>query len=213
MRREELVQAAISVIAQDGLAGATLATIAKRAEMSPALVNHYFDGKDELLAMALRRVSSLLRDEIRRLLPPNPTPHQRLKAIIDGNFQPQFYDPSAQEAWFQFGLLFQEKESRHLHRINRILGARFSSNIGVCLPSVDSRRTGQRCGRWAGGPDRRVFLELSDGADQSGLQSRQTCLLGFCRTPPAGNLFLITRPSCTGLCIMAYCRVRGQQVK
>ena len=133
MRREELVQAAISVIAQDGLAGATLATIAKRAEMSPALVNHYFDGKDELLAMALRRVSSLLRDEIRRLLPPNPTPHQRLKAIIDGNFQPQFYDPSAQEAWFQFGLLFQEKESRHLHRINRILGARFNSNIGFAF--------------------------------------------------------------------------------
>lgn len=133
MRREELVQAAISVIAQDGLAGATLASIAKRAEMSPALVNHYFDGKDELLALALRRVSSLLRDEIQRLLPANPTPQQRLKAIIDGNFQPQLYEPDAQEAWLQFGLLFQEKDSRHLHRINRILGARFQSNIGYAF--------------------------------------------------------------------------------
>ena len=133
LRREELVQATISVIAQDGLAGATLASIAKRAEMSPALVNHYFDGKDELLGFALRRVSSLLRAEIQRLLPANPTPQQRLKAIIDGNFQPQLYEPDAQEAWLQFGLLFQEKDSRHLHRINRVLGARFQSNIAFAF--------------------------------------------------------------------------------
>lgn len=133
IRREELVQATISVIAEGGLAGATLASIAKRAEMSPALVNHYFDGKDELLALALRRVSSLLRDEIQRLLPANPSPEQRLRAIIDGNFQPKLYESDAQEAWLQFGLIFQEKGSQHLHRINRILGARFRSNIGYAF--------------------------------------------------------------------------------
>lgn len=136
MRREELVQATIAVIAQDGLAGATLATIAKRAEMSPALVNHYFDGKDELLAVALRHVSSMLRDEIKRLLPPNPTPQQRLKAIIDGNFQPHLYQPDIQKAWLQFGLTFQERGAQHLHRINRILTARFASNIGFAFRHV-----------------------------------------------------------------------------
>lgn len=95
--------------------------------------NHDFDGKDELLAVALRRASSLLRDEIQRLLPKNLTPQQRLKAIIDGNFQPRLYEPDAQEAWLQFGLIFQEKDSQHLHRINRILGARFKSNIGYAF--------------------------------------------------------------------------------
>lgn len=127
------MQAAIAVIAKDGINGATLATIAKRAEMSPALVNHYFEGKDELLSVALRQISSLLRDEILRLLPDNPQPEHRLRAIIDGNFQPQLYQPDIQGAWLQFGLLFQESESRHLHRVNRILGARFRSNIGFAF--------------------------------------------------------------------------------
>lgn len=127
------MQAAIAVIAKDGISGATLATIAKRAEMSPALVNHYFEGKDELLSEALRQISNLLRDEILRLLPEAPRPEDRLGAIIDGNFQPQLYQPDVQGAWLQFGLLFQEKDSRHLHRINRILGARFRSNIGFAF--------------------------------------------------------------------------------
>ena len=33
----------------------TLATIAAQAGVSPALVNHYFDGKDDLLEAAMRR--------------------------------------------------------------------------------------------------------------------------------------------------------------
>jgi TetR/AcrR family transcriptional repressor of bet genes len=133
MRRDELVHAAISVIAEEGLAGATLANIATRAGMSPALVNHYFDGKDELLATTLRKVSSLLRQEILNLTPPNPTPEQRLKAIIDGNFLPQLYVPGAQEAWLQFSLLSKEKDSRHMQRIDRIVSGRFWSNIGYAF--------------------------------------------------------------------------------
>ena len=133
IRREELVQAAISVIAQEGIGGATLASIARRADMSPALVSHYFDGKDELLALTLRRISSLVRDELLRRLPANPTPEQRLLAIIDSNFQPKLYEPDVQEAWLRFGLAFQEKDSQHLHRINRLLTRRFESNIGFAF--------------------------------------------------------------------------------
>jgi TetR/AcrR family transcriptional repressor of bet genes len=133
MRREELVRAAISVIAGEGLAAATLANIATRAGMSPALVNHYFDGKDELLAMTLQKVSSLLRQEILKLLPPSPTPEQRLEAIINGNFLPQLYVSGAQEAWLQFSLLSKETDSRHMQRIDRIVSGRFSSNIGYAF--------------------------------------------------------------------------------
>lgn len=133
IRRDELVRAAISVIAQDGVGGATLASIARRAEMSPALVSHYFDSKDELLALTLRRVSSLVRDELLRRLPADPTPEQRLLAIIDSNFQPKLYEPDVQKAWLRFGLAFQERDSKALHRINRLLGRRFQSNIGFAF--------------------------------------------------------------------------------
>ncbi len=133
IRREELVQAAISVIAKEGVTGATLATIARRADMSPALVSHYFDGKDELLALTLLRITSLVRRELLRRLPANATPQERLLAIIGSNFDPQLYEPEVQMAWLQFGLIFQDGASEPLRRINRMLERRFRSNIGFAF--------------------------------------------------------------------------------
>jgi TetR/AcrR family transcriptional repressor of bet genes len=45
VRREELIDATITAIYEDGLKDTTLASIGRRAGLSPALVNHYFDGK------------------------------------------------------------------------------------------------------------------------------------------------------------------------
>ena len=44
-RRKELIDATITVLYEGGLQDTTLAAIGRRAGLSPALVNHYFDGK------------------------------------------------------------------------------------------------------------------------------------------------------------------------
>ncbi len=126
LRRDELVDATIAVIGEEGLARATLSNIATRAGMSPALVNHYFDGKEELLALTMRSLSNLFRREILDLLPPDPSPEQRLLAIIDGCFVPQHFMPGAQEAWLQFWMYALHKES--FIRLHRVTSARFLSN-------------------------------------------------------------------------------------
>jgi TetR/AcrR family transcriptional repressor of bet genes len=87
IRRDELMEAAIDVLGTEGLSGATMAVIASRAGMSTGLVNHYFESKEELLALAMRNLSNLFRRGILDLMPPDPTPQQRLKAIIDGSFR------------------------------------------------------------------------------------------------------------------------------
>ena len=89
MRREELMDAAVAVIGDEGMSGATMAAIARRAGMSAGLVNHYFDSKEELMALAMRNLSNLFRQDILKLAPANPTPVQRLRAIVDGSFAPQ----------------------------------------------------------------------------------------------------------------------------
>jgi TetR/AcrR family transcriptional repressor of bet genes len=127
LRRDELVDAAIAVIGEEGLARATVANIATRAGMSPALVNHYFGGKEELLRLTMRSLSTMFRHEILSLLPPDPDPEQRLKAIIDGSFVPQHFRPGAQEAWLQFWMHALHEES--FTRLHRIISARFWSNI------------------------------------------------------------------------------------
>ncbi|CDX19825.1 putative DNA-binding transcriptional repressor [Mesorhizobium sp. SOD10] len=128
MRRDELMDAAIAVIAEEGMPGATMAVIARRAGMSAGLVNHYFESKEELIALAMRSLSNLFRQDIMRLAPADPTPAQRLRAIVDGSFAPQHLGtPKRAAMWMQFMIAAQtEPRIKHLYHLT---GARFVSNI------------------------------------------------------------------------------------
>ena len=58
-RREELVRAALDVIAERGFADTRIADVADRAGSSPALVIYYFKTKDNLLTEAVRLAEDL----------------------------------------------------------------------------------------------------------------------------------------------------------
>jgi len=53
-RREQMLQAALEVIAARGYADTRIADVAERAGVSPALVIYYFKTKDQLLTEAIR---------------------------------------------------------------------------------------------------------------------------------------------------------------
>jgi len=55
-RRAELIAAAWTVIADEGIEAATIRRIAEVAGCTTGRVTHYFDAKDEILVAALRRV-------------------------------------------------------------------------------------------------------------------------------------------------------------
>jgi TetR/AcrR family transcriptional repressor of bet genes len=127
IRRDELMDAAIEVMGTQGMTGATVAVIASRAGMSTGLVNHYFESKEELMALAMRNLSNLIRRDILDRMQPDPTPQQRLKAIIDGSFVPQHFRGAKRVAWMQFMIASQsEAQIKHLYHLT---GARFVSNI------------------------------------------------------------------------------------
>ena len=52
-RRAEIAQVAARLIAEDGLEAATIREIARRSGHSKGIVEHYFDGKSELIEAAL----------------------------------------------------------------------------------------------------------------------------------------------------------------
>ncbi len=58
-RREQIVAATIAVLSEGGLSTASLAAIAKRAEVSKGVISYYFAGKQELLRAV---VDSVLTD-------------------------------------------------------------------------------------------------------------------------------------------------------
>lgn len=130
-RRNELIDAAIASIAMHGLSDTTLATIASLAGVSPGLVNHYFNGKEELLKATLRRLTSDLAHTIRRLTPPQPSPQQRLHAIIDGCLTPEHLHHGAMLAWNSFWSLLPTNP--RLAKFQRTINRRSRSNMMYAL--------------------------------------------------------------------------------
>jgi len=130
-RRDELIDATITAIYEDGLKDTTLAAIGKRAGLSPALVNHYFDGKEALLEATMRRLLRNLGDDIAARLPAEPTPLGRLHAIIDGCFSRRHFLPESMVAWLTFWL--EVRRNPRFARLQRILNHRFESNIMFAL--------------------------------------------------------------------------------
>jgi TetR/AcrR family transcriptional repressor of bet genes len=134
IRRDELMEAAIMVIAKEGLHGVTLSQIAVEAGMSTALVNHYFDSKDDLLEATMRRLSNRYRAEIMKLMPENPTPAQRLRAIIEGSFQPDNLTLASRKAWVQF--LVNAMSGGRIFHLFRLTGERVVSNIRYAVKQL-----------------------------------------------------------------------------
>jgi AcrR family transcriptional regulator len=68
-RREEIVAAAVRVLARDGVPSATTRSIAAEAKINLATVHYYFGGKDALLAEVLDTLSNEVAEIVRGAIP------------------------------------------------------------------------------------------------------------------------------------------------
>ncbi len=131
LRRSELIDATIAAVAESGMSEITLATIAAQAGVSPALVNHYFDGKDDLLEAAMRRLAADLGDAFLGHLPANPTPMDRLHAVIDSCLLADNFRPGSMATWLSFWAQVQHQP--RFKRLHRLIARRFRSNVAVAI--------------------------------------------------------------------------------
>jgi TetR/AcrR family transcriptional repressor of bet genes len=133
-RRNELIQATIDTIAAKGLADVTLADIAAQAGMSPALVSHYFDGKDELLEAALRSLAKAIAQSILARFRADPSPLARMHAIIDACFEADNFRPGAMVTWTASWLHMQSNS--RLADLQRKINRRYRSNMLFALKQL-----------------------------------------------------------------------------
>ncbi|MFE1934094.1 TetR/AcrR family transcriptional regulator [Streptomyces sp. NPDC056669] len=63
-RREQIVRAAIDVVAEEGFAAASVTRIAKRAGISKGLVFHYFADKGDVMEQALKATAVTIREAV-----------------------------------------------------------------------------------------------------------------------------------------------------
>jgi len=88
IRREQICQAAASVIAREGFAGTTMRMVAEEAGVSTGMLNHYFANRQDLLTQALVFVSERNQTRVREAIEGIPAGIDRLAALIDAAFAP-----------------------------------------------------------------------------------------------------------------------------
>lgn len=113
--RENLLQAAIEVFAERGVAGASVAEITTRAGVAQGLVSYHFGGKDQLVAAVIDRWF----ETVLGFAHSTGTPDEILAAIIDDALRATAYAVPLQRVIIAIQQqpathrLFAESESRH----------------------------------------------------------------------------------------------------
>ncbi len=131
IRRRQLIDAAIASIDAEGYSGTTVAKICRRAGVSGGLAHHYFEGKDDLLHAALRDLLRELHRAGLKRLRRAATPMARAEAIIDANFDADFFTRPKVSAWLSFWAELQTAPA--LQRLQRINAGRMRSNLTAAL--------------------------------------------------------------------------------
>jgi AcrR family transcriptional regulator len=97
-RREQMLRAALDVIADRGYADTRIADVAERTGISPALVIYYFKTKDQLLAEAIRFAEDGWYAEGQRRLAALPSAAARIEEIVAMTCLPEA-DTESHDSW------------------------------------------------------------------------------------------------------------------
>lgn len=134
IRRKQLIEATIQVVADVGLQSTTISLIGKQAGLSSGIISHYFGGKQGLIEATVRYLLGELRIEH---APKDPL--ERLLKIIDINFSDVQRTRSATKTWLSFWAQSQHDES--LFRLQEVNKRRLVSNLRYSfrqlLPSAE----------------------------------------------------------------------------
>lgn len=103
VRRQALIDATRRCMARDGGEGATVRQICEEAGVSPGLLRHHFDGKDDLMAATYRAMVFELADATRALIERTDLPaRERLSRMIDITLRPPLAAPERRRVQIAF---------------------------------------------------------------------------------------------------------------
>lgn len=100
-RREALIAAAIDLVAVHGAGGVTVRAIADRAGVTPGLIRHYFQGKDDLTRAAYAEVMRRMTGQsvAAAAVGAGPDPAAQLAAFVLASLRPPVADSTAVGLW------------------------------------------------------------------------------------------------------------------
>jgi AcrR family transcriptional regulator len=145
-RRESLIAAALDLVAEGGIEAATVRAIAARAGVTPGLIRHYFDSKEDLIAAAYRDHMDRMTAESAAVLDTaSDGPAARLACFIHAALRPPVVDARALGLWSGFLHRVQaDAGMRAVHRATYLaFRDRLQDLIAAALPGTAPARLRQ----------------------------------------------------------------------
>jgi TetR/AcrR family transcriptional repressor of bet genes len=103
VRRQQLIDATIVVLARKGYSALTVADVAKTAGLSVGIINFHFESKEKLLASCLTYLAEeYYRNWQGALATPQATVAEQLQMVILGDFNDKIFTPDKLAAWIAF---------------------------------------------------------------------------------------------------------------
>jgi TetR/AcrR family transcriptional regulator, transcriptional repressor of bet genes len=168
-RRDDLIAAAMALVAEGGTEAATVRAIAARAGVTPGLIRHYFQSKEELTHAAYRHVMDSMTQEALRAIEglPADDPIGRLAAFIAANFRPPVMTPAVVGVWASYMHLGRNDPVIHTIHEATYLGYRDRLQDLIAAPPLRPRPR----------PARSHRLQCTDrrALDRRRLPPRQLC--------------------------------------
>ena len=113
-RRQQLIDSTIESIAKRGFAETTMADVADGAGLSRGIVNFHFKSKTMLLEETLRFLAEEYRATWQRALAQaGPAPIDRLRALVEVDFDPTVFSRKKVAVWYAF---WGESKARPTYR-------------------------------------------------------------------------------------------------
>lgn len=118
VRRDAMIAAALDLIAEGGIAAATVRAIAEIAGVSPGLIRHYFKTKEDLTRAAYQALMERMTQTSALVLDTAPDGAvARLAAFVAASLRPPVVDPAAMGLWAGFIHRVQrDPQLREVHR-------------------------------------------------------------------------------------------------
>jgi AcrR family transcriptional regulator len=82
VRKEQIAQATLSLIATHGLKNLNMAGVARRVGIVPSAIYRHFKDKDELINSVLTHIQALLLDNIKQVCQETSSPIDRLRRLL-----------------------------------------------------------------------------------------------------------------------------------
>ncbi|MEM6588341.1 MAG: TetR/AcrR family transcriptional regulator [Pseudomonadota bacterium] len=114
VRRQQLIDATITSIAQNGIAGTTMSTVTETAGLSLGIVNFHFESKQKLFEETLVHIAREYHDHCKRAYDEvGPFARERVVALVDAHFHPIICNHKKLAVWYAF---FGEGKRRAIYR-------------------------------------------------------------------------------------------------